>query len=403
VSLRDFFRRPKQEVRRLDGLSVPTWAEVSAGQVGLVEGTEQRALSLVPVFASVRLLAGTVSTLPLKTYRDVDGEKVRAPQARLFADLEKSGRLVPWLHACVTSMAMRGDGLGRIVDRDGYGFPTQIEWLDPTNIRFDYGTPHDPRIGWRLGTSLVPESDMLHIPWFTLPGRKMGLSPIAAFAATINSGIEANKYAADWFRAGGFPTGTFQNTAQTLTREQATEVKARFRQSIAAREPLVYGNDWAYNPVTVPPNEAQFIEAQRLNATQIAAIYGIPPEMIGGETGRSMTYANVEQQQIQFVMMTLRPWLVKLEHAFSAILPDRQYVRFNADALIRADTKTRHEVYEIARRIGSLNLDEIRALEERPSLPNGEGQAFLPAAPTATPAPDEVPDNVRSISWERPA
>ncbi len=357
MSLRDFFRRPKQEVRRLDGLSVPTWAEVSAGQVGLVEGTEQRALSLVPVFASVRLLAGTVSTLPLKTYRDVDGEKVRAPQARLFADLEKSGRLVPWLHAAVTSMAMRGDGLGRVVDRDGYGFPTQIEWLDPTNIRFDYGTPQDPRIGWRLGTSLVSEADMLHIPWFTLPGRKMGLSPIAAFAATINSGIEANKYATDWFRAGGFPTGTFQNTAQTLTREQATEVKARFRQSIAAREPLVYGNDWVYNPVTVPPNEAQFIEAQRLNATQIAAIYGIPPEMIGGETGRSMTYANVEQQQIQFVMMTLRPWLVKLEHAFSAILPDRQYVRFNADALIRADTKTRHEVYEIARRIGSLNLD----------------------------------------------
>lgn len=407
MALWDFFRRPRQEVRRLDGLSVPTWSEVSAGHVGLVGGTEQRALSLVPVFASVRLLAGTVSTLPLKTYRDVDGDKARAPQSRLFADLEKSGQLVPWLHALVTSMAMRGDGLGRVVDRDGYGFPTQIEWADPSNVWFDYGSPQDPRIGWRIGGALVPESDVLHIPWFTLPGRKMGLSPIAAFASTINGGLDASKYASDWFRAGGFPTGTFQNTDQTLTEQQATTIKARVRRTIAARDPMVYGKDWTYTPVTVPPSEAQFIEAQKLNATHIAAIYGIPPEMVGGETGKSMTYANVEQQQIQFVMMTLRPWLVKLEHAFSAILPDRQYVKFNADALIRADTKTRHEVYEISRKIGLRNVDELRALEDLPSIPGGDDYTPLganltpPGQPTSGSA---VPDNVRSINaWERPA
>lgn len=407
MALRDFFRR-KQEARRLDGLSVPTWAEVSNGQVGLVEGTEQRALTLTPLFACVNLLADTVSTLPIKTYRDVDGEKTLAPQARLFAELERSGQLSPWLHALVVSMAIRGDGLGRVMDRDGFGYPTQIEWVDPTGVWFDYGTPQDPRIGWRMGGKLVPEVDVLHIPWFTLPGRKMGLSPIGAFAATINGGLEASKYATDWFRAGGFPTGTFQNVDQTMTAEQATEVKSLFRRSIAAREPLVYGKDWQYNPVSVPPNEAQFIEAQRLNATQIASIYRIPPEMVGGETGKSMTYTSVEHQQIQFVMMTLRPWLVKLERAFTSILPDRQYVKFNADALIRADTKTRYEVHEIARKIGLNNTDELRRLEDLPPLPNGQGQDYTPLGanltPPGQPTSGSAPlNNVRSLDWIRPA
>lgn len=407
MAIWDFFRRSKPEVRRLDGLSVPTWAEVSNGQVGLVEGTEQRALTLTPLFACVALLADTVSTLPLKTYRDVNGEKVLAPQAKLFADLEKDGRLSPWLHQLVVSMAIRGDGLGRVMDRDGYGYPTQIEWLDPTGTWFDYGTPQDPRIGWRVGGKLVPEVDVLHIPWFTLPGRKMGLSPIGAFAATINGGLEASKYASDWFRSGGFPTGTFQNTEQIVTSEQATEIKARFKRAIMGRDPLVYGKDWSYNPVSVPPNEAQFIETQRLTATQIANVYRIPPERVGGDTGRSMTYTSAEHQQIDFIMMTLRPWLVKIERAFNSILPDRQYVKFNADALIRADTKTRYEVYAISRSIGLHSIDELREKEDLPYLPNGAGATYsptpLPGVVPATPEPQTQPDNVRSLDWSRPA
>jgi HK97 family phage portal protein len=133
----------------------------------------------------------------------------------------------------------------------------------------------------------------------------------------------------------------------------------------------------------VPPEEAQFVETMKMTTNQIAAVYGIPPEMIGGESGSSMTYANVEQQQINFVMFTLRPWLVRLETAFSALLPDRQYVKFNSDALIRADLKTRWEVNQIRVNMGAANVDEIRAQEDEPPLPNGQGQKYGPVAPAA--------------------
>ena len=138
----------------------------------------------------------------------------------------------------------------------------------------------------------------------------------------------------------------------------------------------MYGRDWDYTPISVPPEEAQFVETMKMTTNQIAAIYGIPPEMIGGESGSSMTYANVEQQQINFVMFTLRPWLVALETAFSALLPDRQYVKFNSDALIRADLKTRWEVNEIRLKNGVASIDEIRAQEDQPPLPNGQGAQF---------------------------
>jgi HK97 family phage portal protein len=126
-------------------------------------------------------------------------------------------------------------------------------------------------------------------------------------------------------------------------------------------------------------------------------VYGIPPEMIGGEAGSSNTYANVEQQQINFVMFTLRPWLVRLETAFSALLPDRQYVKFNSDALIRADLKTRWEVNQIRVNLGAASLDEIRAQEDEPPLPNGQGQQYGPAAPSAPAAPAATPGETTPI------
>jgi hypothetical protein len=88
------------------------------------------------------------------------------------------------------------------------------------------------------------------------------------------------------------------------------------------------------------------------------------------------------------VQLTLRPWLELLEAALARLLPARQYARFNADAIVRADLRTRHEVYQVDRAIGLRSLDELRALEDLEPLPDGQGQSFLPAAP-APPEPSK--------------
>jgi hypothetical protein len=240
--------------------------------------------------------------------------------------------------------------------------------LDPDEVSCNDVNPWAPIWYWR--GQVVPTQDFVHIPWFVLAGKVQGLSPIEAYALSVSTGLQAQEYGATWFGNGGVPPGTMQNTRQTIDRTQAEQISDRLVSAIKRRRPIVYGADWDYKAITVSPEQAQFLETLKLSASQIAAIYGIPPEYVGGSTGDSMTYANVEQNQLR-LNQSLRPLLVRLENAFSAVLPNKQRVKLNADATARADLKTRLESYEIGLRTGVYQLDEIRALEDLPPLPAG--------------------------------
>ena len=386
-------------------LTAAPWIEPYSAVV-----TQDRALSLAPVFAANNLIAGTLSTLPLKAYRRVGEDRTpRTSLPVLFANLEADHELVPWLHRCLTSLGLRGNAFGLVTSRDGYGYPTGLEWLNPAEVdeadpattagaAAVFGGP--PRARWLYKGRPVPDEDIVHIPWFTVPGQRKGLSPVGAFAKTMDLGLEAQDYGWTWFKNGGFPPGTFQNTEMPVVDQgQADAIKARVANAIRTRQPLVFGRDWKYEAITVPPNEAQFLETLKLNKADIATIYGLDPEHIGGETaGGSMNYANVEQRQIRLAHR-LHPWAVRLEHVFSALLPERQYVRFNFDALIRPETKTRYETYEIAHRVGLLTRNEMRALEDRPPLPGGDELAAQ-----VIPAAEDSPDNVTPLTrgWVNP-
>jgi len=367
------------------------------------------ALALGAVYAAVSLLARTVAGMPLHAYRDVDGRKTKLAQLpQLFDEPSVQGDLFDWLHRCITSLGMWGNAYGLITNRDGYGYPTGVEWLSPehmTVVDFAFTGPGSfLQPIWRWRGRVIPKEDLVHIPWFTLPWRVRGLSPLAAYASTISTGLGAQKFSSDWFDAGGVAVGTFKNAAKTVAREESDEVKQRLVNAIRSHQPIVYGMDWDYQPVAINPQEAQFIETMKLTATQVAVIYGVPPERVGGEKGGSMTYANTEQESIDFVQFSVLNYVRKLESAFFKLLPARQYVRFNLDSLIRTDLKTRHQVYKLDREMGFHNIDELRDLEDLPPLPNGEGETYAPLLPTglaplesepdAVPSPSDLPDVV---------
>lgn len=367
--------KPQEEQRAITSLPWNYGDSLTTAAV-----TQERALTLGAVFSAVRLLADEISTLPVKAYRRVGDE--RRPMGslpQLFAQLEDDGTLTDWLQECVTSLALRGNAYGYVTARDGMEFPTSIMWLNPSDVDVDDRNPAMPVWFWQ--GRRINREDVLHIPWFKIPGRTKGLSPIEAYATIVDTGLQAQAYANGWFSAGGVPPGTFKNAAADVKQEDAEIIKARLVSAIRTRQPIVYGKDWDYNAITIPPEQAQFVQTMRMNATQIAAIYGIPPEEIGGEAGGSLTYNTVEQNSIRLSSRTLRPWLVKLERKFASAMPARQYVKFNADAMVRADIKTRYETYQIAAQIGLLSDDEMRQLEDRQPLPASKKPAVQPLDP----------------------
>jgi len=148
--------------------------------------------------------------------------------------------------------------------------------------------------------------------------------------------------------------------------------------------PLVYGRDWEYKAISVPPDEAQFIQTMQLNATQIASIYGVQPRRVGGMNDGSQTYANVEMDMLSEVVDTLDPWLCRLETALADCLPAQQIARFDRDARLRMTTEARFGVYKTARDMGVMNVDEIRGREHLKPLPKPvdegdyDGQDYTP-------------------------
>jgi HK97 family phage portal protein len=367
----------KDEQRAID--SVP-WDVGGPTRPSTVSADQ--ALGLVPVFAAVRLLASQVASLPLQAYRKTGDTRARIASPALFVHPSVQGTLYDWLHRCVTSLALRGNAYGLITQRDRDQYPTMVEWLHPDDVFVDDRQASGPgsftNPTWYWQGRIIPAEDLIHIPWFTVPGRVQGLSPIGACAATISTGISAQNYTADWFDNGAVPPGEFRNTAKTINQDEADIISARLTAAIRRRRPLVYGNDWEYKPISVSAHEAKFVETLKMNATQVAAIYGIPPEMIGGEAGGPLTYNTVEQNSLNFLKFTLRPWLELLEGAFYRLTPRPQYVKFNIDGLLRSDLTTRMSAYTTSRNIGLNNIDEIRALEDLPPLPNGRGQDYTP-------------------------
>lgn len=353
--------------------------------------TADRALTLIPFFACVRLLADQVASLPLQPYRSTGD--VRTPMStdpQLLQSPATRGTLFDWKYRCVVSLAIRGNAYGLVLETDGFGFPIRIEWLNPDDVHVDESQPTMPVYYWQ--GQRVPSEQIVHIPWFAQPGSVKSLSPVAAFAKTLGVGLSATDYGETWFENGGQPPATFKNSEKTVTADEAETITSRLVAKIRSGKPLVYGADWDYNALSVTPSESQFIETMKLNATQIAAIFGIPPEMVGGESGSPMTYQNVEQQSLNFVTFTLRPWLVRIESVLSGLLPERQYVRFNVDAMVRADLKTRYEAHHLALTDGWKSKDEIRAIEDLAPLPNGQGSGFAPiiaTPPPRTPPPAE--------------
>jgi HK97 family phage portal protein len=322
------------------------------------------------VWACVNLIAGSISTLPLAAYRDGDPNPL--PTLPPVLRTPSAGWSLPdFTYAALQSLLLRGNAYGLVVDRAGAGLlPAQVELLAPDRVTVETNS----RTIWRVDGTEVDPASIWHVKAFTAAGQVLGLSPIQHARQAIGLGIGAEKYAAKFFGESAIPSGVLTSD-QDIKQDRADQLKARWKQSHQGnREVAVLGSGARFQPVTIPPEQAQFLETTRANVATIARYFGVQPELIGSDSGGSLTYANVEQRALDFLTFGLRPWLVRLETALSALLSSTTTVKFNAAALVRTDLLTRYQAHESAIRAGWKLRSEVRELEDLPPIPGIDDQ-----------------------------
>lgn len=360
--------------------------------------TSRDPLRLIPLYSAVTGIADDVSVMPWHAYRDSGqgwGEKL-ARQPKLLTDPTGDGMgFIPWMNQAVTSAALWGFAFAPILRWDG-GAPAVARWAHPARVEIDE-TGVVPRFmvdGRRV-------DEYLYVPGPVLPGSIRGLSPTALFRMQFGRNLKVQEYTAALFDGGVMPPGVLRNVEKVLPPGAAEAVKAKFKQSVAGRDIFVTGKDWEWTQLQAPDEDVQFLETIKAGATEIAAIYRVQPEEIGGEAGGSLTYTTLEMNQQNRNRRALLPWVRRFESAITAILPRPQYVKANMDALIRPDLMARMQAHEIGLRTGMETIAEGRALEDKPPLTEGEIDQWQSlyrktgAAPTTT-TPPEGNDGTRA-------
>lgn len=387
------------------------WAEFNGSHSHTGEHVSvDKALRVSAVWACVRLIAETISTLPLMLYRRVP-ERAIATNHQLYPLLHDSPNAdmtaVTFWEVVLVAMLLWGNAYVHIIRTAGR--IVSLDFLRPERMSWRRRTDGSVVYEWNDGVRLVviEEADMLHIPAFTLDGLT-GLSPIAYANNILGNALAADRASGTVFSRGLMMSGTF-TTDNIVPPKLRDEFKVRleeYRGAINAGSAPLLEAGVKYTPIAIKPDEAQLLETRAFSIEEICRWYRVPPFMIGHSEKSTSWGSGIEQQNLGFLTYALRPWLKRIEQAVNRKLlgateRSQFYAEFNFEALLRADSAGRAAFYSTMVQNGIYTRNEVRAKENLAASPL-DGADKLTAQvnlapldalgkPAPTPPPQEPP------------
>lgn len=358
--------------------------------------TPSSAMQCGAVYSCVRILAETVGSLPLITYRRLEDEgKERDPDHHLYPILHDAANpeqtAMEFRELLQGHLALRGNGYAEIV-RNGRGQVAALWPLNPDQVRVERAAdlglvyvvtlPRGQRTQDGGDEVRLPAARVLHLRGLSSDGVQ-GLSPIALARETIGLTLAVEEYGARFFGQGASPSGVLKHPAKlhpethAKLRDEWEEMHSGLSQAHRVAI-LEEGMEW--QQLGLQNDHAQFLQTRKFQLSEIARLFRIPPHMIGDL--EKATFSNIEQQSIEFIVHTIRPWAVRWEQALmlKLLTPAERlthFVEHVIDGLLRGDVKSRYDAYAVGRQWGWLSADDVRGLENMNPLPNGQGQIYM--------------------------
>jgi HK97 family phage portal protein len=368
------------EERTLTKENIPP-VMLSSAPAGSV--TPTNALCVGDAYACVRVLADAAASIPLIPYRRTQGGRTRMDDGTLPNLLRRpspamtQGNLIGQI---VAHLNLWGNAyVGKFRSQ---GEVAQLALLAPDRVSVEIkgGVPVYTLTGIDGKQSTHGSDDIVHVKALSTDG-VVGLSPVRQARTVLGLSDQLAQHAATFFENNAIPQGVLKlqrfGDADTQVEELRDAFEEKHKGTENAHRIAVVSGEVDFMPTTMPLDDAQFLEQRKLSAVEVARIFRVPPWMVAADSGESLTYSNTESQALQFVTYSLRPWLVCIEQAISAdadLATGNAYCEFLLDALLRADSATRADVYTKALDpiTGWMNREEVRErenLDPEPSSP----------------------------------
>ncbi len=347
---------------------------------------ERSAMQMTAVYSCVRILSEAIASLPVHVYRYNDtGGKEKALDHPLYFLLhdEPNPEMTSFAfrETLMTHLLLWGNAYAQIV-RNGKGEIIGLYPLMPDRMTVDrdergqlyyqYQMSQDDAHTMKGQTVILQPREVLHIPGLGFDGL-VGYSPIAMAKNAIGLAIAAEEYGSKFYANGAAPSGVLEHPG---TLKDPSKVRDSWTQTFGgsgnAHKVAVLEEGMKYTPISISPNEAQFLETRKFQINEIARIFRVPPHMVGDLEKSS--FSNIEQQSLEFVKYTLDPWVSRWEQnmarsLFTADEKTTYFIKFNVDGLLRGDYQSRMNGYAIGRQNGWMSANDIRELENLDRIP----------------------------------
>ena len=352
--------------------------------------TERSAMQMTAVYSCVRILSEAVAGLPLHLYRYKEGggkeKAIDLPLYRLMHD-EPNPEMSSFVfrETLMTHLLLWGNAYAQII-RNGKGEVIALYPLMPNKMRVDrdekgslyyeYVHTSDEADTMKNTTVRLTPYNVLHIPGLGFDGL-VGYSPIAMAKNAIGMAIACEEYGAKFFANGAAPSGVLEHPGVIKDPQKVREAwQSQFGGSQNANKIAVLEEGMKYTPISISPEQAQFLETRKFQINEIARIFRVPPHMVGDLEKSS--FSNIEQQSLEFVKYTLDPWVMRWEQSLSRALFTEEekktlFFKFNVEGLLRGDYQSRMNGYATARQNGWMSANDIRELENMDKIPAEQG------------------------------
>jgi HK97 family phage portal protein len=361
---------------------VATWFGGRAASSGATV-TAETALQVAAVYACVRILAESIASLPLNLMTQSGARREHATGHPLYWPMKNQPNRwqtsYEWREMMIGHAALRGNAYSEIVP--GRANPVaELVPLHPGRVRpflapdnalaYEYSPPEGEK-------RIILGHEMHHLRGLSSDGY-VGLSPVDLMREPIGLAIAQEQHGGSFFGNGATPGGVLEHPG-VISDEAATRLKKAWEQRHQgagnAHRLAVLEEGMKWQTIGIEPEKAQLLGSRKFQVTEIARIFRIPPHMLA-DLERA-TFSNIEHQGLEFVIHTLMPWLVRWEQALLRDLITKanqrtHYWKFNTDALLRGDTKTRFEAYAVGRGWGWLSVNDVREKEDQNPITDGD-------------------------------